>query len=100
VPVPVALAALLLVAVWTASTRQEPVAVPDARVSRPSGELARYALTGPLQGFDAVLVELNFGPGVSAPEHRHRGFVLGDVVEGQMRRRGSWRSWWSPTAAL
>jgi quercetin dioxygenase-like cupin family protein len=85
VPVPVALAALLLVAVWTASTRQEPVAVPDARVSRPSGELARHALTGPLQGFDAVLVELNFGPGVSAPEHRHPGFVLGYVVEGQMR---------------
>ena len=42
-------------------------------------------MTGPLQGFDAVLTELNFGPGVSAPQHRHPGFVLGYVVDGQMR---------------
>ena len=32
-----------------------------------------------------MLVEVNFGPGVSAPEHRHPGFVLGYVMDGQAR---------------
>ena len=85
VPVPVALAALLLVALWIASTRLVPVSAPDTSGPRRSGELARYALTGPLEGFDAVLVELNFQPGVSVPEHRHPGPILGYVVDGQMR---------------
>ncbi len=85
IPVPVALAAMLLVALWIASTRLGPVSAPDAPGPRQSGELARYALTGPLEGFDAVLVGLNFAPGVSAPEHRHPGPILGYVVDGQMR---------------
>ena len=85
VPVPVALAALLVAAVWTVSTRTEPLATPDTSAPRPSGEVARYPLTGPLEGFDAVLLELNFRAGASAPEHRHPGFVLGYVVDGQMR---------------
>ena len=85
VPVPVALAALLLAAFWIASMRPEPMPTPETSAPRPSGELARYALTGSLQGFDAVLVELNFQPGVSAPEHRHPGPILGYVVDGQMR---------------
>ena len=85
VPVPVALAALLLAAVWIGSTWPRPTSTPDTSGPRPSGELARYALTGPLQGFDAVLLEVNFAPGVSAREHRHPGFILGYVVDGQMR---------------
>ena len=85
VPVPVALAALLLIAVWIASTRPGAPSIPDTSGPRRSGELARYALTGPLEGFDAVLVELNFAPGVSVPEHRHPGPILGYVVDGQMR---------------
>jgi len=85
VPVPVALAALLLVALWIASTRLGPMPAPDTSGPRRSGELARYALSGPLEGFDAVLVELNFQPGVSVPEHRHPGPILGYVVDGQMR---------------
>jgi quercetin dioxygenase-like cupin family protein len=54
---------------------------------RASGELARHALTGPCEGFEAVLVELNIPPGQrsSGPGHRHPGPVLGYVVEGQMR---------------
>jgi quercetin dioxygenase-like cupin family protein len=58
----------------------------DAQTSgpQPDGELARYALTGPLEGFDAVLVERNFPPG-SGRAHRHPGVVLGYVVEGQLR---------------
>jgi quercetin dioxygenase-like cupin family protein len=89
VPVP-ALAALVLVTVatastWATSTRPEPAPVPEAPTPRPSGERARYPLTGPLEGFDAVLIELNFRPGVSSPEHRHPGFILGYVVDGQVR---------------
>jgi quercetin dioxygenase-like cupin family protein len=54
---------------------------------RPPTELARHALTGPLEGFEAILVELNIPPGQrgSGPGHRHPGPVLGYVVEGQMR---------------
>lgn len=94
VPVPVALAALVLAAVWTASTLSdsrpeyslpEPTATPATSAPRRSGEVARYPLTGPLEGFDAVLIELNFRPGISVPEHRHPGFILGYVVDGQMR---------------
>jgi quercetin dioxygenase-like cupin family protein len=51
---------------------------------RPGGELARHTLTGPLDGFDVVLLERNFPPG-SAQAHRHPGVVLGYVVEGQLR---------------
>ena len=44
-------------------------------------------MTGPLEGFEVVLVELNIPPGPrsSGPGHRHPGPVLGYVVEGQMR---------------
>jgi quercetin dioxygenase-like cupin family protein len=54
---------------------------------RPPAELARHALTGPLEGYEAVLVELNIAPGArsSGPGHRHPGPVLGYVIEGQMR---------------
>ena len=53
---------------------------------RPAGELARHALTGPLEGFEVVLVQLNSPPGGSSgPGHRHPGPVLGYVVEGQVR---------------
>ncbi len=95
VPVP-ALVALVLVAVgtasaWATSRRAEPALAPGTSSPLPSGEQrtsgerARYTLTGPLEGFDAVLVELNFRPGISAPEHRHPGFILGYVVDGQVR---------------
>ena len=85
VPVPVTLAALVLAAFWLASTRPGPVSTPETSAPRPSGELARYALTGPLEGFDAVLLEVNFRPGASSREHRHPSFILGYVVDGQMR---------------
>ena len=54
---------------------------------RPVTELARHALTGPLEAFEVVLVELNIPPGQAGtgPGHRHPGPVLGYVVEGQMR---------------
>ncbi len=54
---------------------------------RPPAELARHALTGPLAGFEVVLVELAPQPGsrMPGPGHRHPGPVLGYVVEGQLR---------------
>jgi quercetin dioxygenase-like cupin family protein len=54
---------------------------------RPPAELARHTLTGPLDGFEAVLLELNLPPGSlnSGPGHRHPGPVLGYVQEGQLR---------------
>jgi len=84
VPVPAAIVAVLLAALWVASARTEPVS-PDTTAPRRSGELARYPLTGALAGYDAVLVELNFAPGASVPAHRHPGFIVGYVVDGQMR---------------
>jgi quercetin dioxygenase-like cupin family protein len=89
VPVPAALAAVLMAAFWTATAWPASLAprqqISETTARPPSGELARYALTGPLEGFDAVLVELNFGPGASTPAHQHPGFVLGYVVNGQLR---------------
>ena len=54
---------------------------------RPPAELARHALTGPFEGHELVLVELNLPPGsrTAGPGHRHPGPVLGYVVEGQIR---------------
>jgi len=62
-------------------------AAPTPAPPRPPTELARHALTGPLEGFEAVLVELNIPPGQSGSgaAHRHPGPVLGYVTEGQMR---------------
>ena len=85
VPVPAMLAAAVLTAVWVGSTWAGPRTARQANAPRPSGELARYPLTGDLQGFDAVIVEANFQPGVSVPEHRHPGPIVGYVVDGQMK---------------
>jgi quercetin dioxygenase-like cupin family protein len=85
VPVPMAVAALLLAALWIGAPLAERGARPETSAPTPSGELARYALTGALEGYDAVVTELNFGPGASAPPHRHPGFVVGYVVDGHMR---------------
>lgn len=59
----------------------------QAPAGRAPAELARHALSGPFDGWDVVLVELNIAPGrtASGPGHRHPGAVLGYVVEGQMR---------------
>jgi quercetin dioxygenase-like cupin family protein len=48
-------------------------------------ELARHALTGPDAGREAVLVEVTVPQGVPSTTHRHPGFVLGYVLEGEMR---------------
>lgn len=59
--------------------------------AQPPTELARHALSGALEGFEVVLLDLNnppgslgLGPG-SGPGHKHPGPVLAYVLEGQMR---------------
>jgi quercetin dioxygenase-like cupin family protein len=67
---------------------QTPAQTPAASGS--SRELARHALTGPFEGFDAVLQQVGPPPGLTPASaqgrgHRHTGFVLGYVLEGQLR---------------
>jgi hypothetical protein len=69
----------------------QPPTVTQAPPARPAPELARHALSGALEGFEVVLLELNnqpsqlgLGPG-PGPGHRHPGPVLAYVLEGQMR---------------
>ena len=57
---------------------------PPTPAATPARELARHRLTGPLEAFDVVLVDLNPGPGTGR-DHRHTGPVLGYVVDGQVR---------------
>ena len=59
---------------------------PGAQAPAGRGELARHALTGPFEGFEAVLLELNLAPGQRnpGPGHRHPGPVVGYVAEGQL----------------
>ena len=80
----VAAASLLPVGIDAQTSTPSPA---QAAAPRPAAELARHALTGPFEGYEAVLVELNIPPGArsSGPGHRHPGPVLGYVVEGQMR---------------
>jgi quercetin dioxygenase-like cupin family protein len=64
-----------------------PAAV-DAQTPAPAAaaaprEIARHSLTGPLEGFDVILVDLHPGPGAGR-DHRHTGPVLGYVVDGQV----------------
>ena len=47
-------------------------------------ELARHALTSPEQGMEAILVEVTALPGASTV-HRHPGFVLGYVLDGELK---------------
>lgn len=48
-------------------------------------ELARHALTGPQEGMEAILVEVTAMPGAPSMAHRHPGFVLGYVLDGEMK---------------
>lgn len=50
----------------------------------PATELARHELTGPQAGLEAVLVEVTALAGAPSTVHRHPGFVMGYVLEGEM----------------
>lgn len=83
VPVPAALGAMLVAVLWISSERLPQI--PSQEPGPPTRELARYPLTGELEGFEAVLVDFTIAPGVSLPEHRHPGFVLGYIAGGSTR---------------
>jgi quercetin dioxygenase-like cupin family protein len=48
-------------------------------------EIGKQALSGPFVGMEASLVEVSYPPGGRSAEHRHPGFILGYVLEGQIR---------------
>ena len=48
-------------------------------------ELARHTLTAPEEGMEAVLVEVTVAPGAASKAHRHPGFVLGYVLDGELK---------------
>ena len=52
----------------------------DARVR----EIGKQALSGPFAGMEASL-EVSYPPGGRSAEHRHPGFIVGYVLEGQIR---------------
>lgn len=56
----------------------------QAPISSPIKELARHELTSPHAGLEVVLVEVTAIAGVPSTAHRHPGFVLGYVLNGEM----------------
>src|SRR5438270_8021693 len=70
---------ILAAAVWKG--RKVCAQPADARVR----EIDKQALSGPLVGMEASLVEVSYPPGGRSAEHRHPGFILGYVLEGQIR---------------
>ena len=56
----------------------------QAQARTPAKELARHELTGPQAGLEAVLVDVTVLAGGSSTAHRHPGFVMGYVLEGEM----------------
>ena len=48
-------------------------------------ELGRHALSGPQAGMEAILVEVTARARAPSVAHRHPGFVLGYILEGEMK---------------
>jgi quercetin dioxygenase-like cupin family protein len=48
-------------------------------------EVGKQALSGPFANMEASLVEVSYPPGGRSAEHRHPGFIVGYVLEGQIR---------------
>jgi quercetin dioxygenase-like cupin family protein len=46
--------------------------------------VSRHSLA-PFAGMEASLVEVSYPPGGRSAEHRHPGFIVGYVLEGQIR---------------
>jgi quercetin dioxygenase-like cupin family protein len=51
----------------------------------PAKELSRHALGGTEAELEAILVEITAAPGSPSAVHRHPGFVLGYVLNGEMQ---------------
>lgn len=80
-----------IAAAWLLPIRldAQTLALPTSTAPRPGGELARHALTGPFEGYEAVLTEVALPASQPAASegraHRHSGFVVGYVIDGQLR---------------
>ena len=47
--------------------------------------LARQTLSGNFTGLEATLVEVTIPAGPGSPVHRHPGFILGYILDGEMQ---------------
>ena len=48
-------------------------------------EIGKQALSGPFAGMEASLVEVSYPPGERSAKHRYPDFIVGYVLEGQIR---------------
>ncbi len=71
---------LSLIGTWLLGRRVKA----QAPATAPARELARHALTGAQAGMEVILVEVTAQPGAPSRAHRHPGFVLGYVLDGEM----------------
>ena len=58
-------------------------APPSQQAVRAAREVQRQPLPAPFEGMEATYVEVTIPPGPGSPAHRHSGFVLGYVLEGE-----------------
>ena len=60
---------------------------PAPQAPGPTGIIARHALTGPFEGYEAVIGVANMRhfPGSSTPVHSHPGMLLAYVLDGRVR---------------
>src|SRR5689334_19057703 len=72
-------------------------------------EIGKQALSGPFAEMEASLVEVSYPPEGRSAEHRHPGFIVGYVLEGQIRFAinhetprvlGTGEMFYEPTGAL
>ena len=47
--------------------------------------IKKQPLSGDFDGMEASFIEVTYQPGKDSPQHRHGGFVLGYVIEGQFK---------------
>jgi quercetin dioxygenase-like cupin family protein len=45
----------------------------------------KQSLAAPFEGMETTLVEVTYPPGAASAPHRHPGFILGYVLQGQFR---------------
>ena len=75
----------LFAATLASAARSASAAAPQAAGSTPSSppRVQRQPLPDLFTGMDAAFTELHIQPGVQGKPHKHSGFVLGYVIEGQ-----------------
>jgi quercetin dioxygenase-like cupin family protein len=77
----------LLATALTSGVASECAASPQAAGASPTAStprpLQRQPLPAPFAGLDAAFAEVHVQPGVEGRAHKHSGFVLGYVIEGE-----------------